>query len=191
MTGRSREKMKAEEEKGPAAEDAQCEESPAKDELTEAKELADQYLNAAKRIQADFDNYRKRSLRDVEEFKKHAADGLAIDLLATLDDLDRALDSTDEDNEFIRGIKKVRQNLMKVLAGYGIEEIKTDGMFDPKFHEALCTVDAKDDGRVAEVFQKGYVSGDRVLRYSKVKVTKAPDQSGCHEAVDTAEEYKE
>ncbi len=184
--------MKRDKEKEPAAEDALCEEAPAKDELAEARELADQYLNVAKRIQADFDNYRKRSLRDIEEFKKHAVDGLAADLLTTLDDLDRALDSTDEDNEFVRGIKKVRQNLMKTLAGYGIEEIKTDGMFDPKFHEALCTVDAEDDGRVAEVLQKGYASGDRVLRYSKVKVTKAPERSECREAVDTAEEkYKE
>ncbi|MDD3351398.1 MAG: nucleotide exchange factor GrpE [Candidatus Methanomethylophilaceae archaeon] len=193
MTGRSREKVKAEEEKAQAeaAEGTGCEEAPAKDELAEARELADQYLNAAKRIQADFDNYRKRSLRDTEEFRKHAADGLATDLLATLDDLDRALDSTGEDNEFIRGVRKVRQNLMKTLAGYGIGEVPTDGMFDPKFHEALCTVEGEEDGRIAEVFQKGYASGDRVLRYSKVKVTKAPEKSGSNEAVDPAEEKEE
>lgn len=193
MTGRSREKVKAEEEKAQAeaAEGTGCEEAPAKDELAEARELADQYLNAAKRIQADFDNYRKRSLRDTDEFRKHAADGLATDLLATLDDLDRALDSTSEDNEFIRGVRKVRQNLMKTLAGYGIGEVPTDGAFDPRFHEALCTVEGEEDGRIAEVFQKGYASGDRVLRYSKVKVTKAPEKSGSNEAVDPAEEKEE
>ncbi|MFA6800435.1 MAG: nucleotide exchange factor GrpE, partial [Candidatus Methanomethylophilaceae archaeon] len=59
------------------------------------------------------------------------------------------------------------------------------------FHEALCTVEGEEDGRIAEVFQKGYASGDRVLRYSKVKVTKAPEKSGSNEAVDPAEEKEE
>lgn len=183
--------MKEEKEEEHPSEE-QCGRTPEKNELAEAKELADQYLDAAKRIQADFDNYRKRSIRDAEEFRKHASDGLAADLLPTLDDLERALDSTSEENEFILGVKKVRQNLMKTLAGYGISEIPTDGRFDPKIHEALCTVDGEEDGKIAEVFQKGYSNGDRVLRYSKVKVTKAPAKSECHEAVDTAEEkYKE
>ncbi|MGE0015431.1 MAG: nucleotide exchange factor GrpE [Candidatus Methanomethylophilaceae archaeon] len=193
MTGKSGGKIEAEEKKAQAesSEVAGCEETPTKDELAEARELADQYLNAAKRIQADFDNYRKRSLRDAEELRKHAVDGLATDLLATLDDLDRALDSTSEDSEFVRGVRKVRQNLMKTLTGYGIAEIPTDGMFDPKFHEALCVAEGEEDGRIAEVFQKGYVSGDRVLRYSKVKVTKAPEKSGSDEAADSAEEKYE
>ena len=64
---------------------------------------------------------------------------------------------------------------MKTLASHGIAEIPTDCKFNPNFHEALCVAEGDEDGNIAEVYQKGYASGDRVLRYSKVKVTKAPE----------------
>lgn len=184
MTERSREKHEPNEKKKPNAEIVQDTE-PVKDELKEARELANQYLDAAKRIQADFENYRKRSAKEMEEFKKHAADDLIAETLETVDDLDRALSMTDEDSEFIRGIKGVRQNLMKMLAVRGVGEIPTDCKFNPGYHEALSAVEGEEDGNIAEVYQKGYMCGDRVLRYSKVKVTKAPDK-GCQTAGETA-----
>lgn len=161
-----------------------------KDELTEAMALADQYLDAAKRIQADFDNYRKRSVKEMNDLKRKATDDLITELLSTVDDLDRALENTDEDTEFIRGIKGVRQNLMKALASYGLEEIPTNCKFNPEYHEALSVAEGKEDGEIAEVYQKGYVCGDRVLRYSKVKVNKALEKEG-RTAGETAEQNRE
>ncbi|MBQ6547385.1 MAG: nucleotide exchange factor GrpE, partial [Candidatus Methanomethylophilaceae archaeon] len=122
--------------------------------------------------QADFDNFRKRTQRENEEFKAFATAGLISELLTIEDDLDRALDSAKEENDFVIGVRGIRQNLMKVLESKGLTEIPTDGKFDPNCHEALCIVEADTDGEIAEVFQKGYRLGNKVLRYSKVKVTK-------------------
>ena len=80
--------------------------------------------------------------------------------------------SEDVETEFVKGIRGVRANLMKILESNGLKEIPADGKFDPEYHEALCTVDGDEDGLVAEVFQKGYTLNGKVLRYSKVKVTK-------------------
>ena len=140
--------------------------------LDEAEAKAGEYLQMAQRLQADFDNFRKRTQRENEEFKAFAAAGLISELLTIEDDLDRALDSAKEENDFVIGVRGIRQNLMKVLESKGLTEIPTDGKFDPNCHEALCVVESDTDGDIAEVFQKGYRLGNKVLRYSKVKVTK-------------------
>ena len=140
--------------------------------LAEAQAQADKYLDMARRLQADFDNYRKRTQRENEEFRKYACSSIIGDLLTVVDDLDRALEHAGEETEFVKGIRGVRANLMKVLESNGLREIPADGRFDPEYHEALCTVDGDEDGLVAEVFQKGYTLNGKVLRYSKVKVTK-------------------
>ena len=140
--------------------------------LAEAQAQADKYLDMARRLQADFDNFRKRTQRENEEFRKYACSSIVGDLLTVVDDLDRALEHAGEETEFVKGIRGVRANLMKVLESNGLKEIPADGRFDPEYHEALCTVDGDEDGLVAEVFQKGYTLNGKVLRYSKVKVTK-------------------
>lgn len=142
------------------------------DELAEARAQAEKYLDMARRLQADFDNYRKRAQRDNEEFRKYACSSIVSDLLTVVDDLDRALEHAGEETEFVKGIKGVRANLVKILESNGLKEIPTDGKFDPNLHEALCTVEGEEDGDVAEVFQKGYTINGKVLRYAKVKVTK-------------------
>ena len=161
MTGKSEEvENKAEETVDPAQ------------ALAEAQAQADKYLDMARRLQADFDNFRKRTQRENEEFRKYACSSIIGDLLTVVDDLDRALEHAGEETEFVKGIRGVRANLMKVLESNGLKEIPADGKFDPEYHEALCTVDGDEDGLVAEVFQKGYTLNGKVLRYSKVKVTK-------------------
>ena len=89
-----------------------------------------------------------------------------------MDDLDRALEHAGDETDFVKGIKGVRANLMKVLESNGLQEIPADGKFDPNLHEALCTVDGDEDDMIAEVFQKGYTLNGKVLRYTKVKVTR-------------------
>ena len=121
-----------------------------KKKLEEAESKSGEYLQMAQRLQADYDNFRKRTQRENEEFKTFATAGL----------------------DFVIGVKGIRQNLMKALESKGLTEIPTDGRFDPNCHEALCVVDGDEDGDIAEVFQRGYRLGNKVLRYSKVKVTK-------------------
>ena len=175
MTDKSRRKdevpEEAEEEKPKSEPEAEAEE-PKADLLAEAEAKAEKYLDMARRLQADFDNYRKRTERDNAEFRKYACSSIVTDLLTVVDDLDRALGYVKEESDFVTGIRGVRTNLMKVLEANGLKEIPADGDFDPNYHEALCTVEGDEDDKVAEVFQKGYTLNGKVIRYSKVKVTK-------------------
>ena len=154
------------------SEDVEKTEVGLEEQLADAKAQADKYLDMARRLQADFDNFRKRTQRENEEFRKYACSSIVGDLLTVVDDLDRALEHAGDETEFVKGIRGVRANLMKVLESNGLKEIPSEGKFDPEFHEALCTVDGDEDGLVAEVFQKGYTLNGKVLRYAKVKVTK-------------------
>lgn len=168
---------KSERKKEEAQKTAELEQAEAK--LSEAQAKADEYLDMARRLQADFDNYRRRTQRENEEFRKYAASELVAEVLVTVDDLDRALAiAKDKDSDFVKGIEGVRKNLMKVLVSKGLTEIPTDSGFDPLKHEALCTEEGDTDGEVTEVFQKGYMIYDRILRCSKVRVTKRKEEKG-------------
>lgn len=145
-------------------------------QLEESEAKAGEYLQMAQRLQADFENFRKRTQRENEEFRTFATAGILTEMLSIVDDLDRALEHADGENDFVTGVRGIRQNLMKLLESKGLTEIPTDGKFDPNCHEALCVVEAEEDGEIAEVFQKGYRLGDKVLRYSKVKVTKKKEE---------------
>ncbi|MFA6679827.1 MAG: nucleotide exchange factor GrpE, partial [Candidatus Methanomethylophilaceae archaeon] len=70
---------------------------------------------------------------------------------------------------------------IKILESKGLIEISTDGKFDPNCHEALCVIESDTDGNIAEVFQKGYRIGNRIIRYSKVKVTKKVEKIEAEE----------
>jgi len=152
------------------------------DALAEANAKAEEYLNMARRLQADFDNFRKRTEKENEEFRKFAVCGMATSLLTIVDDMDRALETAKEETELVTGVRRIRQNLMKVLEESGLKEIATDCKFDPNVHEALCTTESDTDGDIAEVFQKGYRLNDRIIRYPKVKVTKKKErEETCQE----------
>jgi len=171
MTGKSV-KKDAGEATGAAAE------KEAAERLAEAEKKAADNLDMAMRIQADFDNFRKRTLKENEEFRKYASESVISEMLGIVDDLERALAHADKDNGLTVGVNAIRQNLMKILVSKGLTEIPAEGKFDPNVHEALCTVPGEEDGNIAEVFLKGYRIGDRVLRYTKVKVTKKQIDNG-------------
>ena len=130
----------------------------------------DSYL----RLAADFDNYRKRVARDQAELVQRATERLVKELLPVLDDLERALQAADEHEEakLEDGVRLVHRALAEVLRKEGIEEIATEGAFDPHVHEALLAqpVEDAEPGSVVEVLQKGYTLGDRVLRPARVVV---------------------
>ena len=137
-------------------------------ETEEAKAQAERNLDLAKRIQADFDNYKKRAQRDKEEQIKAANDRLLYDMLGFLDDFERALASKATPEEFRRGVESIHANLRSLLQSKGLMETPCEH-FDPALHEALC-VGEGEEGKVLEVYQKGYCLGPRVVRYAKVKV---------------------
>jgi len=146
--------------------------------LEESEAKAQEYLDMARRVQAEFENFRKRSMKENEEFKKFATADIASDILTIADDLERALAHADPESELAHGVNAIHSNLMKLLQTRGITEIDASGQFDPNYHEALCICDGDSDNKITEVFQKGYRMDSRILRYSKVKVTRKPQQEG-------------
>ena len=126
------------------------------------------------RLAADFDNYKKRAARDREEYVARANERLLKELLPILDDLERALKSAEEHEEaqLEEGVRLVHRSLASLLQRNGVEEIATEGKFDPHVHEALLAQPAEDreQGDVIDVIQKGYKLGDLVVRPARVIV---------------------
>jgi molecular chaperone GrpE len=133
-----------------------------------------EYLDAARRITAEFDNYRKRAAKDREDIIKSSNDKLISEVLNVYDDMERALASDASAEEFRQGVNQIHLNLGALLKSYGLREIPANDRFDPALHEAL-SVGEGEDGKILEVYQKGYCLGPRVLRHSKVKVGIGPD----------------
>jgi molecular chaperone GrpE len=141
----------------------------------------DEYLDALQRLKAEFDNYRKRAARDQESFAARANEGLVRDLLPVLDDLERAVEAAREHRtrSVEEGVALVHRALGETLLKQGLEEIPTNGQFDPHVHEALLSQPSDaDEGSVIDVVQKGYKLGDRVLRPARVVVAAPKEAPG-------------
>jgi len=139
----------------------------------------DELLDQLRRVAADFDNYRKRASRDQENLVARAHERLMKALLPVVDDLERALVAAAEHEEakLHEGVELVARELHTALKREGLEEIETDGPFDPHVHEALLSQPSEaDEGAVIEVLQKGYRLGDRVLRPACVVVSQGVPQ---------------
>ena len=146
--------------------------------LAAAEAKAAEHLDDLQRLAADFDNYRKRALRDQESLVQRASERLVKALLPVVDDLERALVAAEDHEEakLEEGVRLVHRQLAETLRKEGLEEIASDGRFDPHVHEALLTQPSDaEEGAVIEVLQKGYRLGDRVLRPARVVVA-APKQ---------------
>ncbi|MDM8517738.1 nucleotide exchange factor GrpE [Desulfobacterales bacterium HSG16] len=132
------------------------------------------------RVSAEFENYKKRSLRDFEGFKKFANESLIKDLLPVVDNLQRALESSESnespDNGIIEGVSLTLKEILKLLEKYSVRQIEAVGTaFDPNLHEAAMQeeVEDKPHNTVLKEFQKGYTMHDRLLRPAMVVVSKA------------------
>jgi len=147
---------------------------PGPDRTTELEQERDDYLDALQRLKAEFDNFRKRTAREHEAMSARANEALLRELLPILDDLERALEAAEEHEEakLEEGVRLVQRSLADTARKHGLEEIETDGAFDPHVHEALLAQPADDaePGSVVQVLQKGYRLGDRVLRPARVVV---------------------
>ncbi len=134
----------------------------------------DEYLVLAQRTQADFENYRKRAAREAAAAGERAKGGLVRELLPVVDNLERALGSAGESEHLAEGVRLVHADLIAVLERNGIEQFDPSGEpFDPSVHEALSTRPAEGarPGVVLDVVEKGYRSGDAVLRPARVVVS--------------------
>lgn len=144
-----------------------------------AEEEAGRLREALLRKAADFENLKRRAERDKADYVKYALTETMRDLVGVLDNLERALTHAPAAGaeDFRAGVEMIARQLSEVVRKYGVTEIPALGTpFDPQFHEAMMRGDATDvpPGTVLEVFQKGYVLNDRLLRPAMVKVSAVP-----------------
>jgi len=138
----------------------------------------DTYLDQLLRTKAEFMNYQKRMVKESESTSQFAVQNLILDFLPELDNFDRALklaDSSKDIDKFVDGIKLIEEQLFKVLGKYGVESIETVGKpFDPNLHEAVMEEENNEmpHHTIIDEFQRGFLLKGRVIRPSKVKVSK-------------------
>lgn len=128
------------------------------------------------RAMADFDNFRKRTARDREDLVKSAAKDVIKDVLATVDNLARALEGAKDraDDPFVKGVQLVYDGLLKTLADHGATPLDSVGEpFDTNYHEALTSLPSEDveEGVVMNEVQRGWLLHGKPLRPAKVVVS--------------------
>lgn len=131
--------------------------------------LRDQVL----RSRADFDNFRKRIEREKTDYFRYALSGLLQELLAVVDNFERALAAAPSpEDDFHRGIEMIHKQLTEVLQKAGLREVEESERFDPTVHEAVMREERSDvpSNTILQTFQKGYFLHDRLLRPAMVKV---------------------
>jgi molecular chaperone GrpE len=173
-------------------------------ELTEAnrkleKDLSDslkkleEVQSRLRYLQAEFDNYRKYVEKDKRDSVKLANEPLMKDLLVVLDEFDKAIEVIN-DKDTREGVELLYKNFLKVMQKHGLEGIDCLGKkFDPYLNEVVLAQDSdKEEGTVLNEVQKGYRLNSKVIRYSKVVVSKDKGE-GCspEEEVEKEEAEKE
>ena len=139
----------------------------------EAKETYDRFL----RVSAEFENYKKRSAREMDDFRKFANQSLIKEMLAVVDNLERALNSSNGNNNndkcMADGVNLTLKDILKVFEKFNVKPIESIGqIFDPNFHQAMMQEETDDypENTVITELQKGYMIHDRLLRPSMVVV---------------------
>jgi molecular chaperone GrpE len=146
---------------------------------TDHKELRIKELTETlQRLQAEFENYKKRIDKEFSERIKYSNAGLISKLLPVLDSFELAIKNKDKSEDFIKGMELVYSQFYSVLKEEGLKPIEAlNKKFDPYLHEVMMQEENdKEDEIILEEFQKGYMLNDRVLRHSKVKVSKKREQ---------------
>ena len=151
-----------------AAEEAEiAEDEPTIEELIAAEQ--EKYL----RLAAEYDNYRKRSQKEREAIFRDVKADTIIKLLPVYDNLERAVKAETADEAFKKGVEMTMAQLNSIFEDLGVKPIIALGeKFDASLHNAVMHIDdeAYGENEIVEEFQKGFTLGDKVIRFSMVKV---------------------
>lgn len=168
------------EAENPAEEAAAEEKSPVNEELEKAKadleaaqkELAE-YKDKYLRLMAEYDNFRKCSVKEKADIYPEATAKAVEAFLPMADNFERALSTETTDEKYKSGVKMIYSQLGEAFKSLGVEVIDRVGeTFDPNLENAVSRIEDENLGEnvVAQVFQKGYKRGDRVIRHAMVVV---------------------
>lgn len=163
---------------GPATEGARGDAGPAG---AGAEETAGVYKDRWLRAEAELQNFRRRSMREWDEARRDGEERVMLEMIAAIDDLDRALEAASKDptkHPWTEGVRLTAQRMREFLARQGVETLEPLGKpFDPEYHEAMLEIDAPEGraaGEVVQVVLQGYARGGRALRPARVIVARAP-----------------
>ena len=143
-----------------------------------AAELAARQLESVKdqfvRLTAEYDNYRKRTAKEKDNLYQDAKADTIKEFLAVYDNLERAVATEgDEDSPHKKGLEMIFHQYQEILKKLGVTEIEAQGQpFDPEKHNAVMHIDDENLGEnvVSQVFQAGFLLGDKVIRHAIVQV---------------------
>ena len=153
------------------------------EELEAERQRSAEYLDQAQRARAELVNYRRRTDEELERMKTQAGERIISRLLPVFDDLNRAIETLDDeqrDSPWGEGMLLILKKLWSTLESEGVRPIESLGMpFDPALHEAVSMQEGADGTPVVvQEFQRGYTMGDRVIRPAMVVVGPPGDAEG-------------
>ena len=144
-------------------------EAPAED----FKEKYDREHDAFLRLAAEYDNFRKRSQKEKDMSYTNGKAAAVEKLLPVYDNLERAVNQPTEDAAYKKGVEMTMTQLVKIFNDLGVEVYGEVGeVFDPNLHNAVMHTENEELGEnvIAQVFQKGFKLGDKVVRFAMVQV---------------------
>lgn len=124
------------------------------------------------RVSAEYENHRKRTVKEKEGIYTDACTDVLKEMIPVLDTLERAITLEGNLEDFKKGIDMTIKGFKDSFEKLGVEEIDATGEFDPNLHQAVMHIqdESLEKNSVQEVFQKGYKRGEKVIRYTMVKV---------------------
>ena len=155
--------------------------------IHEFKARAEAEKDRALRLSAEFENYKKRSLKETQDFRKFANETLLKQLLSVVDNLERAIDTSEESSEnksLLDGVKMTHKEMMRIFEVFEVKPLKAEGeIFDPNFHQAVTQEesDSCPANTIIKELQKGYTLHSRLLRPSMVIVSKKSEEKKVKE----------
>lgn len=155
----------------------ECEENDChcsrQDDITETKQASDEYFEHLLKLQAEFDNYRKRTEKDVMHAYNNGRIDAIAEFLPALDSFKMATEYIQDKNTLI-GIEYIEKGILNILEKMGVKVIDTNVKFDPNLHQAIGSeeMEGYESGDIIKECFKGFIMGDKVIRYSQVIVKK-------------------
>lgn len=143
-----------------------------KDENKKLNNEAEALKERLLRLTAEYDNYRKRTSKEKEGIYTDACTDVLKEMIPVLDNLERAISVEGNVEDIKKGIEMTIKGFKTSFEKLGVEEIDATGEFDPNYHQAVMHIEDEnlEANSIAEVFQKGYKRGEKVIRYTVVKV---------------------
>jgi len=179
MTDEETNSTEPEQQENEEAEAPEEEGSALQQELESVRKERDELLGRLQRVSADYANFQKRAPKQINDSVAYEKEKILRSLLPILDNLEHTLKahSAESSDAVVRGVEIIYGHMLDILKSHGVEQMQASGEpFDPMRHEAIVTRQepGKPANVVIEELQKGYTTNDRVLRPTRVVVSKAP-----------------